>query len=74
MVDSSDKLRMAVAKNELELMLAHEGKSKRLSHACLTGSLPACVAIKTREVPVLFFANKMDLPFALKEVEVAKEL
>jgi ADP-ribosylation factor-like protein 6 len=30
--------------------------------------------IKVREIPILFYANKMDLPFAMSEVEVAKEL
>ena len=32
------------------------------------------IAIKKREVPVLFFANKMDLAMAMSEQEVAKEM
>ena len=38
-IDSADKLRIAVAKNELEMMLEH-------------------VNVKSRPVPILFFANK----------------
>jgi ADP-ribosylation factor-like protein 6 len=30
--------------------------------------------ISKREIPILFFANKMDLPMAMTEQEVAKEL
>ena len=55
MVDSADKLRNAVAKNELEIMLNH-------------------VNIKSRAVPILFFANKRDLPHSLTDVEVCWEL
>ena len=44
-VDSTDKIRMCVAKDELESMLAEKN-------------------IKERSVPILFFANKMDLPTA----------
>jgi signal recognition particle receptor subunit beta len=32
------------------------------------------IAIKMREVPILFFANKMDLAMAMTEQEVAKEM
>jgi signal recognition particle receptor subunit beta len=32
------------------------------------------VAIKKRHLPVLFFANKMDLGIAMNEQEVAREL
>jgi signal recognition particle receptor subunit beta len=31
-------------------------------------------AIKKREVPILFFANKMDLAMSMNESEVAKEM
>ena len=41
-IDSSDKLRIAVAKDELDTMLSHK-------------------LVKGRSVPLLFFANKMDL-------------
>ena len=53
-IDSADKLRIAVAKNELELMMEDPG-------------------IRDRPVPILFFANKKDLPYALSEAEIAKE-
>ena len=47
-IDSTDALRMCVAKDELEQMLQHQD----------LGS-----------VPLLFFANKMDLPTAKQPVE-----
>uniref|UniRef100_A0A7S3JF89 ADP-ribosylation factor-like protein 6 n=1 Tax=Euplotes harpa TaxID=151035 RepID=A0A7S3JF89_9SPIT len=53
-IDSADKLRVAVAKNELEIMMEDPG-------------------IRDRPVPILFFANKKDLPYALSEAEIAKE-
>ncbi|KAL8559203.1 ADP-ribosylation factor-like protein 6 [Nucella lapillus] len=49
-IDSSDKLRMVVAKDELELLL---------HHADLMG----------RRIPVLFFANKMDMRDAVSSVK-----
>ena len=42
-IDSTDLIRMCVAKDELESLLAHS---------------------ELRSVPILFFANKMDLPQA----------
>ncbi|CAG0910685.1 unnamed protein product, partial [Cyprideis torosa] len=54
-VDSSDKLRMVVAKDELDLLLDHPD-------------------IKSRQVPLLFFANKMDLRDALSSVRISQEL
>jgi len=52
-IDSTDKIRMCVAKDELEALI---------SHAELTN------------VPIVFFANKMDLPAALTPVECVKDL
>lgn len=49
-IDSSDKLRMVVAKDELELLLQHND-------------------LMGRRIPVLFFANKMDLRDALSSVK-----
>jgi ADP-ribosylation factor-like protein 6 len=54
-IDAADKLRIKVAKNELDNLLDHP-------------------AIKKRNVPILFFANKMDLGIAMNEQEVAKEM
>ncbi|XP_030047705.1 ADP-ribosylation factor-like protein 6 [Microcaecilia unicolor] len=53
--DSSDKLRMIVAKEELETLLNHPD-------------------IKHRRIPILFFANKMDLRDALSSVKVSQLL
>lgn len=50
-VDSSDRLRMVVARDELEALLQHPD-------------------IRDRRLPLLFFANKMDLKEALSSVKV----
>ncbi|MBN3320533.1 ARL6 protein, partial [Atractosteus spatula] len=54
-IDSSDKLRMVVAKEELDTLLNHPD-------------------IKHRRMPILFFANKMDLRDALSSVKVSQLL
>ncbi|GCB76716.1 hypothetical protein scyTo_0016599, partial [Scyliorhinus torazame] len=54
-IDSSDKLRMVVAKEELDTLLNHPD-------------------IKHRRIPILFFANKMDLRDALSSVKVSQML
>lgn len=58
MIDAADKLRIKVAKNELDNLLDHPAIKKR----------------KPAGVPILFFANKMDLGIAMNEQEVAKEM
>uniref|UniRef100_A0A7S0S4J2 ADP-ribosylation factor-like protein 6 n=1 Tax=Chlamydomonas leiostraca TaxID=1034604 RepID=A0A7S0S4J2_9CHLO len=52
-VDSADRIRLVVAKDEMDNMLKHPN---------------------LRKVPVLFFANKKDLPTALTPVEIAQAL
>ncbi|XP_022081630.1 ADP-ribosylation factor-like protein 6 [Acanthaster planci] len=54
-LDSSDKFRMVVAKEELDMLLKHKD-------------------IATRCIPILFFANKMDLRDALSSVQCSKGL
>ncbi|XP_069725373.1 ADP-ribosylation factor-like protein 6 isoform X1 [Phaenicophaeus curvirostris] len=54
-IDSSDKLRMVVAKEELDTLLSHPD-------------------IKHRRLPILFFANKMDLRDAISSVKVSQLL
>ncbi|XP_041463353.1 ADP-ribosylation factor-like protein 6 [Lytechinus variegatus] len=54
-IDSSDKLRVVVAKSELEELLNHPD-------------------IKSRSIPILFFANKMDLRDSLSSVQCCKLL
>ncbi|KAI5089903.1 ADP-ribosylation factor-like protein 6, partial [Silurus meridionalis] len=54
-IDSSDKLRMVVAKEELDTLLNHPD-------------------VKHRRIPILFFANKMDLRDALSSVKVSQLL
>jgi len=52
-IDSTDEIRMCVAKDELETLLASED---------------------LRNVPLLFFANKMDLPIAKQPVDCVQLL
>lgn len=53
-IDSADRLRLVVAKDELENMLKHPGLGKK--------------------VPILFCANKKDLPTAMNPAEIAQAL
>ncbi|XP_078119089.1 ADP-ribosylation factor-like protein 6 [Sander vitreus] len=54
-IDSGDKLRMVVAKEELDTLLNHED-------------------IRSKKIPVLFFANKTDLRDAMSSVKVSQML
>ena len=54
-LDSTDKVRMCVAKDEMDSILQH----KDLVH---------------KDIPLLFFANKSDLPGALEPVDIAEQL
>lgn len=54
-IDSSDRLRLAVVRDELDLMLQHPDTA-------------------SRQIPILFFANKMDLRDALSSVKIAAGL
>ncbi|XP_069554555.1 ADP-ribosylation factor-like protein 6 [Brachyistius frenatus] len=54
-IDSGDKLRMVVAKEELDTLLNHED-------------------IRNKKMPVLFFANKIDLRDAMSSVKVSQML
>ena len=54
-LDSGDKLRMSVAKDELNMLLSH-------------------VDIVNKRIPILFFANKMDLRDALSSVKCSSML
>lgn len=54
-VDSSDTLRIAVVKDELDILLQHPD-------------------IVTRRIPILFFANKMDLRDSLSTFKIVSIL
>ena len=54
-LDSTDKLRVCVAKEELEQLLKHDD-------------------IKSSKIPILFFANKMDVPGSMSPDVCAEEL
>lgn len=54
-IDSGDKLRMVVAKEELDTLLNHE-------------------EMRDKKIPVLFFANKMDLQEAMSSNKVTQML
>jgi ADP-ribosylation factor-like protein 6 len=66
-IDSADRLRIKVAQNELENLIDHPCKQ-------FINVSNINKAIKKRNVPILFFANKMDLGQAMTEAEVAKEM
>lgn len=51
-IDSSDTLRIAVVRDELDLLLQHPD-------------------IVSRRIPILFFANKMDLRDSLSTIKIA---
>ncbi|XP_053208973.1 ADP-ribosylation factor-like protein 6 [Panonychus citri] len=55
-IDSSDSLRLVVAKDELDLMLKHDEISSK------------------PHLPILIFANKMDLRDALSSVRISQAL
>jgi ADP-ribosylation factor-like protein 6 len=54
-IDSSDKTRMLVAREEVQQLLSHPD-------------------ISSRNIPILFFANKMDIRDALSDVGVSSAL
>ncbi|KAJ0070151.1 hypothetical protein NL108_002468, partial [Boleophthalmus pectinirostris] len=54
-IDSGDKLRMVVVKEELDTLLKHED-------------------ICNKKIPVLFFANKMDLQDAMSSNKITQAL
>ncbi|KAG7255392.1 hypothetical protein CRUP_015945 [Coryphaenoides rupestris] len=54
-VDSGDKLRMVVAKEELDTLLNHQD-------------------IRSRRLPMLFLANKIDLRCAMSSLKVSQLL
>lgn len=54
-LDSADRVRMCVAKDELSSLLGHR-------------------ELQGRPIPILFYANKMDLPGAMEPVEIVEEL
>lgn len=85
MVDSSDKLRMVVAKDELDMLLQasiysaiHVNKIKmcriiyHINTICFI--LFQHPDIRSRKMPILFFANKMDTKEAMSSVKVSQML
>ncbi|XP_066571138.1 ADP-ribosylation factor-like protein 6 isoform X2 [Amia ocellicauda] len=52
-IDSADKLRIVVAREELEALINHSD-------------------VKSKRMPILFFANKMDLEESLSSVQVSQ--
>lgn len=54
-LDSTDKIRVCVAKEELDQLLGHED-------------------IRGSKIPILFFANKMDIPGAMSPEICAEEM
>lgn len=54
-LDSTDRARMCVAKDEMDAILGHKD-------------------IEHKDIPILFFANKMDLPGAMEPVDIVDQL
>jgi ADP-ribosylation factor-like protein 6 len=54
-IDSADTARICVAKDELDMILAHKDVARR-------------------PIPIIFFANKMDMPKARTGVEISQAL
>ncbi|OXB53443.1 hypothetical protein ASZ78_013505 [Callipepla squamata] len=94
-IDSSDKLRMVVAKEELDTLLNHPDEREYYNEnsslgfnsmgyfKCLHGNdslvkfkgrFSSLLDIKHRRLPILFFANKMDLRDAISSVKVSQLL
>uniref|UniRef100_A0A8C6G809 ADP-ribosylation factor-like protein 6 n=1 Tax=Mus spicilegus TaxID=10103 RepID=A0A8C6G809_MUSSI len=89
-IDSSDKLRMVVAKEELDTLLNHPGMQEPTKAIRMCQSFwnwrfgqfgtpdqfifKCCLDIKHRRIPILFFANKMDLRDSVTSVKVSQLL
>lgn len=77
-IDSADRLRMCVVQEELTELLEHKGQTANppRHNGCISAHYrPSCTSeIARRPSPILFFANKMDLPKALTAAEVSKVL
>ena len=69
-IDSSDKLRLVVAKDELNLLLGHDSKKRAFTGRGITLTF-FILGIKVRRLPILFYANKMDCKEALSAVKVS---
>ena len=69
-IDSSDKLRISVAKDELDHLLCHAGK-----HTVLLFITISCfdniMLTDIKQKPILLLANKMDLKDSLTAVSVS---
>lgn len=70
-IDSSDAMRMAVAANELQLMLQHPDMANNRTRA--SASRDRQQGNDSRGVPILVLANKSDLDSAIPIGQVKKE-
>ena len=76
-VDSSDRLRMVVAKDELDMLLQVRSCHCSFDNLCIFAEIFIVVQhpdIQARRLPILFFANKMDLRDAMSSVKVSQTL
>ena len=72
-VDSSDRLRMVVAKDELDMLLQVMTRNRFKCQSFIISSFQH-PDIQARRLPILFFANKMDLRDAMSSVKVSQTL
>ena len=72
MVDSSDKLRMPVAQEELKTLLTHSSECiPRMRFGInLTHHMGLLSEIQDRNIPILLLANKMDIRGSLTAIQV----
>lgn len=73
-VDSADKLRICVAKNELAAMLNHPGQPPFLNSLNYLPDAFPSMYVDMARIPILFFSNKMDIPGAYNFIQVAEAM
>lgn len=71
-VDSTDALRLVVARDELEMLLKHQKQIK--SNEDQQRPNGSADSSTVAEIPILFFANKMDLKDSLPSVKISQTL
>ncbi|XP_053569945.1 ADP-ribosylation factor-like protein 5B isoform X3 [Bombina bombina] len=71
-VDSTDRERLSITKEELYRMLAHEVSFCRRSNNALLGA--SCIYQDLRKAAVLIYANKQDMKGCMTAADISKYL
>ena len=69
-IDSGDKLRMVVAKEEFDSLLQHPGLYIHCIYVLVIVELASMSDIKSKNIPVCILANKMDVEGAYSSAKV----